>query len=147
MGFMTGYWRALLSLLFLFSVTLGLEAEIQAVLSGGSQIPDPDGKVQVYVLAGQSNMVGFGYLQDAPPVYPSVYLSADPSIKEGEDARWAIWSSEAWFVSRGRDRMRYQEALHRSTRAYSMKIEIMRRWNLYRRRRSTLGQSGKIYLP
>ena len=98
MGFMTGYWRALLSLLFLFSVTLGLEAEIQAVLSGGSQIPDPDGKVQVYVLAGQSNMVGFGYLQDAPPVYPSVYLSADPSIKE-EDARWAIWSSEAWFVS------------------------------------------------
>lgn len=82
-GFMTSYWRALLALLFLFSVTLGLEAEIQAVLSGGSQIPDPDGKVQVYVLAGQSNMVGFGYLQDAPPVYPSVYLSADPSIKEG----------------------------------------------------------------
>ena len=42
-----------------------------------------DGKVKVYLLAGQSNMVGFGYLQDAPPVYPNLYLSADQKIKTG----------------------------------------------------------------
>lgn len=40
-------------------------------------------KVQVYILAGQSNMVGFGYLKGAQPVYPSIYLSADPHIKVG----------------------------------------------------------------
>ena len=28
-------------------------------------------------------MVGFGYLQGAQPVYPSIYLSADPNIKVG----------------------------------------------------------------
>ena len=42
-----------------------------------------DGKVKVYIMAGQSNMVGFGQYKDAKPVYPSIYMSADPSIKIG----------------------------------------------------------------
>ena len=52
-------------------------------------LPRPDlttpsqGKVKVYILAGQSNMVGFGYLKDSRPVYPSIFLSADPGIKVG----------------------------------------------------------------
>ena len=49
-------------------------------------LPRPDEKppaknkpVKVYILSGQSNMVGFGKLKGASPVYPSIYLSADPS--------------------------------------------------------------------
>ena len=55
-----------------------------------AQLPDPDGKapdttkpVKVYILAGQSNMVGFGYLQGARPSYDAIYLSADPDAKMG----------------------------------------------------------------
>jgi alpha-galactosidase len=40
--------------------------------------------VKVYILAGQSNMVGMGDLKGARPEYPSVYLSADPSVIPGE---------------------------------------------------------------
>ena len=39
--------------------------------------------IKVYVLAGQSNMVGMGSLKGARPQYPSIYLSADPAIIEG----------------------------------------------------------------
>lgn len=53
-------------------------------------LPRPDGKpadmtkkVKVYILAGQSNMVGFGSLSGAAPVYPSIFLSADPAILPG----------------------------------------------------------------
>lgn len=53
-------------------------------------LPDPDGKpgdpakpVKVYVLAGQSNMVGMGDISGAKPQYPAVYLSADPAIIPG----------------------------------------------------------------
>ncbi len=58
-------------------------ADVPAVLPRPDQTPPSKGKVKVYVLAGQSNMVGFGYLQGARPVYPSIYLSADPNIKIG----------------------------------------------------------------
>jgi len=44
---------------------------------------DADKPVQVYVLAGQSNMVGMGDLRGARPHYPAVYLSADPAILPG----------------------------------------------------------------
>ena len=54
------------------------------------QLEKPDGKpadltkpIKVYVLAGQSNMVGMGNLKGARPQYPSIYLSADPAIIEG----------------------------------------------------------------
>lgn len=55
-----------------------------------ARLPQPDGKpadmskpVKVYILAGQSNMVGFGTLKGARPVYPSIFLSADPGVKPG----------------------------------------------------------------
>ena len=55
-----------------------------------AQLPRPDGKpgdatkpVQVYILAGQSNMVGMGDLSGARPLYPSVFLSADPRVLAG----------------------------------------------------------------
>jgi len=50
----------------------------------------PDGEpgnsnkpVKVYILAGQSNMVGMGDISGARPEYPSVYLSADPAVIPG----------------------------------------------------------------
>ena len=58
-------------------------AGVPALLPRPDTTPPSDGKVKVYILAGQSNMVGFGYLQGARPVYPSIYLSADPNIKVG----------------------------------------------------------------
>ncbi len=55
-----------------------------------AQLPDPDGKagdatkpVKVYILAGQSNMVGMGNLSGAKNVYTGVYLSSDPAVPDG----------------------------------------------------------------
>ena len=52
-----------------------------------SQLPDPDGRpgdtskpVKVYILAGQSNMVGMGNLSGAKNIYNGVYLSSDPAV-------------------------------------------------------------------
>ena len=61
----------------------GIAADVPAVLPRPDKTSPSAGKVKVYILAGQSNMVGFGYLQGAQPVYPSIYLSADPNIKVG----------------------------------------------------------------
>ena len=58
-------------------------SDVPAVLPRPDNSPPSSGKVKVYILAGQSNMVGFGYLQGSRPVYPSIYLSADPNIKVG----------------------------------------------------------------
>lgn len=44
---------------------------------------DPTKPVQVYILAGQSNMVGFGHIANSRPLFPSVFLSADPAIIPG----------------------------------------------------------------
>jgi alpha-galactosidase len=53
-------------------------------------LPRPDGKpgdtkkpVKVYILAGQSNMVGMGNISGASPEFPSVFLSADPAVIPG----------------------------------------------------------------
>ena len=55
-----------------------------------SSLPDPDGKpgdvtkpVKVYILAGQSNMVGMGNLSGARNVYDGVYLSSNPEVPDG----------------------------------------------------------------
>ena len=55
-----------------------------------AQLPDPDGKagdatkpVKVYILAGQSNMVGMGNLSGAKNVYTGVYLSSGPAVPDG----------------------------------------------------------------
>ena len=54
-----------------------------------AQLPDPDGKpgnatkpVQVYILAGQSNMVGMGNVAGAKNVYTGVFLSSDPEVPD-----------------------------------------------------------------
>lgn len=54
------------------------------------RLPDPDGKpgnpgkpVQVYILAGQSNMVGMGNLSGAKNMYTGVYFSSDPKVPDG----------------------------------------------------------------
>ena len=55
-----------------------------------AQLPKPDGKpvdatkpIKVYILAGQSNMVGMGDISGARPIFPSIFLSADPAIIPG----------------------------------------------------------------
>ena len=55
-----------------------------------AQLPDPDGKapdntkpVKVYILAGQSNMVGMGTISGAKCRYTGIYLSADPDAPKG----------------------------------------------------------------
>ena len=54
------------------------------------QLPDPDTApvdtnkpVQVYILAGQSNMVGMGNMSGARCRYNGIYLSADPAVPKG----------------------------------------------------------------
>ncbi len=46
-----------------------------------SKAPAKDKPVKVYILSGQSNMVGFGAIKPAPPQYGKIYLSADPTAK------------------------------------------------------------------
>ena len=55
-----------------------------------AQLPPPDGKagdatkpVKVYILAGQSNMVGMGNLSGARNLYAGIYLTADPAAPKG----------------------------------------------------------------
>lgn len=71
-------------ILWVFGAVGAMAAPVPATL------PRPDGKpgdmtkkVKVYILAGQSNMVGFGMLKGASPVCPSIFLSADPSVMPG----------------------------------------------------------------
>lgn len=44
------------------------------------QPPAKNKPVKIYILSGQSNMLGFGALNGARPAYPSIYLSADPTV-------------------------------------------------------------------
>ena len=53
-------------------------------------LPDPDGKpgnairpVKVYILAGQSNMVGMGDIGGAKNMYAGIYFSSDPAVPGG----------------------------------------------------------------
>lgn len=53
-------------------------------------LPRPDGKpgdpakpVKVYILAGQSNMVGMGDISGARPPFPNRFLTADPAVIPG----------------------------------------------------------------
>ncbi|MFT6863087.1 MAG: hypothetical protein ACJAVK_001648 [Akkermansiaceae bacterium] len=73
----------LLTLLVLSSLALPA-MEVPTIL------PDPDGKpgdatkpVKVYLLAGQSNMVGMGDLSGAKNIYTSEFLTSDPNVAEG----------------------------------------------------------------
>lgn len=62
-----------------------------------AQLQRPDGKsgdtgkpVKVYILAGQSNMVGFGTLSGAKCRYTSVFLTADPDASFGPYTVWKV---------------------------------------------------------
>ena len=64
------------------SVTLPLAAEVIP-----ADLPAPDDKptakdkpVKVFILSGQSNMLGFGKVEGSNAMYSSVFLSADPSV-------------------------------------------------------------------
>ncbi|MFT4548226.1 MAG: hypothetical protein ACI8XO_004964 [Verrucomicrobiales bacterium] len=55
-----------------------------------AELPDPDGKpgvatkpVKVYILAGQSNMVGMGEVGGAKNLYSGVFLTPDPAVPKG----------------------------------------------------------------
>jgi hypothetical protein len=77
--------RLALAALALTSFALDAAAkDVPAVL------PDPDGKpgdatkpVKVYILAGQSNMVGMGDLAGARNVYTGVYFTPDSAAPKG----------------------------------------------------------------
>ena len=70
-----------------------------------AQLSDPDGKagdptkpVQVYILAGQSNMAGMGDLSGAKNLYSGIYLSSDPAVPKGP---LAIYQAGNSFKSSG----------------------------------------------
>ncbi len=75
----------------LLAITLlALAAANLSVAEVPSELPDPDGKpgdvtkpVKVYLLAGQSNMVGMGDISGAKNAYTGVYFSSDPAVTEG----------------------------------------------------------------
>jgi hypothetical protein len=81
---------ALACVLALLAIGVANAAEETAKTAIPLELPKPDGKagdatkpVKVYILAGQSNMVGMGDIAGARPLYPSVFLSADPAIVPG----------------------------------------------------------------
>jgi alpha-galactosidase len=62
-----------------------------------AQLPVPDGKpgdatkpVKVYILTGQSNMVGMGTLSGAKNSYAGIYLSSDPETPAGPLDIWQV---------------------------------------------------------
>jgi hypothetical protein len=70
---------------------LGMIAALVSVAAQAAVVPTdlprPDNQppsnkkpVKVYILSGQSNMVGFGALSGSYPVYPSIFLSPDPTV-------------------------------------------------------------------
>ncbi len=74
-----------------FAVSLAWLGITAAVVQAASpiplELPRPDGQpgnpkkpVKVYILAGQSNMVGMGDLTGARPEFPTIFYSADPAI-------------------------------------------------------------------
>ncbi len=79
-----------------------------------AQLPAPDGKagdagkpVQVYILAGQSNMVGMGDISGARPPWPSVMCTADPAILPGvmpvgqSRNSWGHWGGVSALTAHG----------------------------------------------
>ena len=72
----------------LLALAAGLS--IHAAANVPAQLPDPDGEpgdaakpVKVYILAGQSNMVGMGEIGGAKNLYSGIYFTADPAVPKG----------------------------------------------------------------
>lgn len=64
-----------------------------------TQLPAPDGKpgdatkpVKVFILSGQSNMVGMGTLAGARNAYSGIFYSSDPETPEGPLHIWQVGS-------------------------------------------------------
>ena len=73
-----------------------------------SELPDPDGRpgdntkpVQVYVLAGQSNMVGMGDVGGARNRYSGVFLTPDPAAPSGPLSIYKVGSYRVRPLSLG----------------------------------------------
>jgi len=82
--------KQLRTLLTLTAVAIAILVLPAAAKEIPAQLPDPDGKagdptkpVKVYILAGQSNMVGMGTISGARCRYTGIYLSADPDAPKG----------------------------------------------------------------
>ena len=87
-----------------FTIVLAIAAAAMASLALPAaakdipaRLPDPDGKpgdatkpVKVYILAGQSNMVGMGDLTGARNIYTGVYLTPDPAAPKGSLQVWPV---------------------------------------------------------
>ncbi|MGK0189147.1 MAG: hypothetical protein ACI9R3_004964, partial [Verrucomicrobiales bacterium] len=93
------YCRQMIRILSLGCVAAALVATNPVAMSNDipSQLPDPDGKpgdadkpVKVYILAGQSNMVGMGDLSGAKNVYTGVFFSSDPAVTDGPQAIYKV---------------------------------------------------------
>ena len=101
--------------LFLFSLASALLFLPTQAAEVPFPLPDPDGKpgdatkpVKVYILAGQSNMVGMGDLSGAKNVYTGVYLSSDPAVPAGPFQIYRVGNYKAStlsVLSRRREKM------------------------------------------
>ena len=85
------------TMFLLSALVLALLALPVAAAHIPAQLPDPDGKpgdatkpVKVYILAGQSNMVGMGDISGARNLYTGVYFSSDPAAPKGPLAIWRV---------------------------------------------------------
>ena len=58
-------------------------AEVPATLPRPGTTPPSAGKVKVYILAGQSNMVGMGEISGRSSRHQGFYLSADANAAQG----------------------------------------------------------------
>ena len=81
----TRTWIGMASLAAMAGLALQATAkEIPLTLPKNDGQPgDAKKPVKVYILAGQSNMVGMGNISGARPPYSTVYLSADPAVIPG----------------------------------------------------------------
>lgn len=93
-------FRASCSLLVALLCSPSIAQDLPAIL------PDPDGQpgdadkpVQVYLLAGQSNMVGMGNLSGAKNVYDGVYFSSDPDVPDGPLSIYKVGNYKAGPLS------------------------------------------------
>jgi len=79
-----------ITILLAVAAVLAVSALSIAATEVPAQLPDPDGKapdatkpVKVYILAGQSNMVGMGEISGARCRYTGIYLTADLAAPKG----------------------------------------------------------------
>ena len=92
MGFVTHGSRSILPLICIALFAFASQ-EYAAAFQGNevaALLPDPDGKpgdaskpVKVYILAGQSNMVGMGDIRGARNIYSGIYYGSDPATSNG----------------------------------------------------------------